>query len=254
MARENLGIMEGGKGKQSLAPTRGAIRARAMMERFLASNTTRSQLPAELVKSLGDIRMAGNALLGNLEPYKNASIFSLRFAAKLYGSLPDGRTEKERETNKAFKETPNDIRRVLDDASKHFMPGRFGRFPQSDKDVETTCAIAGYFFLGAAARYCPEILMEDLGTPANKAEAAKEFAQFYDSRIRPLSDINRKWGTAKEFHDECFRAYSDLKERMPALFDGLRSRLWVSKGKLLAPYGSKNFDVSWRTFHYSGSF
>jgi hypothetical protein len=253
MAREDLGVIEGGKGKPAMAPARGALRAKAMMQRFLASNTTRSQLPLELVKSLGVIRMDGNTLLGSIEKYQIASIFVMRFAKKVYGSLPAGRTDMERGSYKAFKETPNDIQKVLDDASEHFMADRFSKFPQSDKDVETTCAIAGFFFLGAAARYCPDILMEDLGEAAKKTEAVKEFAQFYDSRIKPLSDLERKWGSAREFHDECFRTYADLKQQMPDLFSRFRNRLWNSKGELLAPFGSENFDISWRAFHYSGS-
>ncbi len=254
MARENLGVIEGGKGGAAPSPNRGAIRAKAMMQRFLASNTTRNQLPPDLVKGLGDIRMAGNTLLGSIQKYQMASIFVLRFASKLYGSLPAGRTEKEREDNRAFKETPTEIQRVLDDASEHFMAGRFGSIPQSDKDIETTCAIAGYFFLGAAARYCPDLLMEDLGEPEKKADAAREFARFYEARIKPLSDLDRKWGSAKEFHGECFRAYSDFKKQMPVLFDGLRTRLWNSKGELMAPYGSNDFSSNWRAFHYHGSF
>ena len=254
MARENLGVIEGGKGRMAPAPARGARQAKEVMRRYLASNTTRSQLPAELAKNLGDIRMAGNSLLGSLEQYKNASIFSLRTVSRLYGPLPEGRTDKERANNKAFKETPNEVRKTLDDASEHFMAGRFGSFPQSDKDVETTCAIAGFFFLGAAARYCPDIIMEDLGDAAKKEGAAREFAGFYQSRIRPIADLERKWGSAKEFHDECYRAYSDFKKQMPALFDSLRTRLWNSKGELMAPYGSNNFSSNWRVFHYHGSF
>jgi hypothetical protein len=96
--------------------------------------------------------------------------------------------------------------------------------------------------------------MEDLGDAGKKTLAAKAFAEFYGARIRPLMDLERKWGSAREFHDACFRAYSDLKQQMPELFDELRARLWNSKGELLAPYGSNKFSSTWRVFHYHGSF
>jgi hypothetical protein len=223
------------------------------MRRFFASNSTREQLPTDVVERLDAIRQSGNELLNTLKPYQDASVFHMHFCEDSYGRA---KAEGEKESHRAvrlFREGVKQCRQSLDKADSELVGKLFKASKGDDKDIATTSAVSAFFFLGAMAKYCPELILESVSAPKDKIKLAKDFVAFFDKKASQHMDTSKKRKTtAKRFHADVFALYKEFKEGFPGFFDELRQKLWTSQGELMAEYGSFRFSMDWPGQHYEG--
>ncbi|MBU0532602.1 hypothetical protein KKB44_03850 [Candidatus Micrarchaeota archaeon] len=221
---------------------------RVAMKRFFASNATRSQLPTDLVKKLEEIKTTGNALLNNLRPYQYASVFYLKFSEDSHRNLKDTADNNSRGMQ-MLRNTAQYTREALRTAAE-FVRGIFPSF--RNEDLETTSALSAFFFLGAVARYGPDLIFESRASPEEKQALAEKFVKFYNEKIARYMRTDTQLKMKPEtFHDTCYDVYVAFQKELPELFDALKTRLWTS-GNLMAPYGSGRFSQSWTIQHYEG--
>ncbi|MEW6036324.1 MAG: hypothetical protein AB1529_06945 [Candidatus Micrarchaeota archaeon] len=255
-ARGDLGVFDGDRGRPEKRPVSGAAsagvtRARAVMGRYLASNTTRSQLPSPIVRQLDEIRGNGNRLFATLEPYQRSSVFLVQLSEEIAESLPkSAKDEREEKERKAFAAVPEHARNQLQKTAKEFMAPRFEKFPAEERDMETTCAVSAFFFLAGAARYVPDVIFESSADASAKQREAELFVAFFNQRLSDFFLPERRWKNAREMHGLCYAAYLDFKREMPDLFSRLLKKL--ISGELMGPYGTDKFSVGWPYYHYKG--
>ncbi len=236
------------KGEGPEGPKAGgspAERSRGAIFRYFASNAARSGIPQGTLASLDRIRGSGLRQLERLRPYKDASVFYLRFSER-FGDSSKGRPDLAAFSGGAA----SSIRKELDSA-RNLASGMLAKFPREDADLEVTSAVSALFLAGAVARFCPDLILESAAGEEEKRALAERFIAFFDSRLaRFLSE--GKWDDARKLHAECYESYLAFKKEMPELFDPLRSKLWASGGELMAPYGSGEFSMSWTSYYYRG--
>lgn len=235
------------------ATNRAARQFQAATRSFYLSNNTRSQLPGETTRKLDDIRKLGNDLLNALQPYSEATVFTFRFAEQMHRDSV--RTGRYPNAIQVAEGATNGFRANLDLAAKEFMGERFAVFPESDRDLETTSAISAFLFLGAAARYCPEIVFQSAEGAETKQAIAERFIRFFDANLASRMELTKRWNSAREFHADCYAAYLEFKTQLPELFDDLRAMLRLTeRAELLAPYGNDAFTMNWAPYHYMGRY
>jgi hypothetical protein len=228
----------------TLRPPKTPDRARETMLRYFASESTRGQIPLDLVRRLDQIKGVGVRSFQSLKPYRTASVFVLDFS--------DGTAKESSKDNvgQLAATVSGSIRDQLDDASEQLMARMFITYPETnDSDLETTYTISAMFFLAAVARYGPELILESLGEAKEKAELADQFIQFYDREIiRFMESDGTQWTHARKYHASVLGVYEQFKSEMPDLFRQLQQKLGFA-GEFVTPYGQM-VSFNWANYCY----